>query len=252
MHANCVKADPWPHGYEWELNALLCVCALHMRARLSCENKIKTKKFGEKGNPVSCRSAFRLQVAGRGSISTVLSRSCTEQLSSIPILQSELTNGATRKAKKLWCLGTFHSAWHKQNCHLQILQEQSSILLQYRKPVETFVCTAPNSQITNFNTVSHFNRDEHMVCEWWEGNKSQFPLLYNLAAKYLAIPATSASSERSFLKAGLTIGKLRTRLTGQHIDEINFLHCNSSLLWFLSMKFSIKIKVKKILSRILE
>jgi len=75
-------------------------------------------------------------------------------------------------------------------------------------------------------------RDEHMVCEWWEGNKSQFPLLYNLAAKCLAIPATSASSERSFSKAGLTIGKLRTRLTGQHShsDEINVLHCNSSLL----------------------
>jgi len=52
----------------------------------------------------------------------------------------------------------------------------------------------------------------------------------NLAAKYLAIPATSASSERSFSKAGLTIGKLRTRQTGQHIDEINVLHCNSSLL----------------------
>jgi len=51
-----------------------------------------------------------------------------------------------------------------------------------------------------------------------------------LAAKYLAIPATSASSERSFSKAGLTIGKLRTRQTGQHIDEINVLHCNSSLL----------------------
>ena len=52
------------------------------------------------------------------------------------------------------------------------------------------------------------------VAEWWEGNKSQFSLLYNLAAKYLAIPATSASSEHSFSKAGLTIGKLRTRLTG--------------------------------------
>ena len=77
MHANCVKADPWLHGYEWELNALLCVCAAHARACLSCENKGKTKKFAEKGNHVSCRSAFRLQVAGRGSISTVLSRSCT-------------------------------------------------------------------------------------------------------------------------------------------------------------------------------
>jgi len=73
-------------------------------------------------------------------------------------------------------------------------------------------------------------REGRPVAEWWEGNKSQFPLLYNLAAKYLAIPATSVSSERSFSKAGLTIGKLRTRLTGQHIDEINVLHCNSSLL----------------------
>ena len=67
---------------------------------------------------------------------------------------------------------------------------------------------------------------------WPNGGRetNQFPLLYNLAAKYLAIPATSASSERLFSKAGSTIGKLRTRLTGQHIDEINVLHCNSSLL----------------------
>jgi len=90
-------------------------------------------------------------------------------------------------------------------------------------------CNRPTAEIQSFLKLKIL-RDKHMVCEWWEGNKSQFPLLYNFAAKYLAILATSASSERSFSKAGSTIGKLRTRLTGQHIDEINVLHCNSSLL----------------------
>ena len=66
-------------------------------------------------------------------------------------------------------------------------------------------CNRPTAEIQSFLKLKIFC-DGHMVCEWWEGNKSQFPLLYNVAAKYLAIPATSASSERLFSKAGLTIG----------------------------------------------
>jgi hypothetical protein len=39
------------------------------------------------------------------------------------------------------------------------------------------------------------------VHTWWERNKDTFPTFYQLAQRYLVIPATSASSERRFSKA---------------------------------------------------
>ena len=47
-----------------------------------------------------------------------------------------------------------------------------------------------------------------------------------MALKYHSIPATSASSERSFSSAGLTVTKLRSRLTGKYVENLNVLHCN--------------------------
>ena len=39
-----------------------------------------------------------------------------------------------------------------------------------------------------------------------------------------------ASSERAFSSAGLTVTKLRNRLTGEHVEAINFLHMNDDVL----------------------
>nr|XP_039253466.1 uncharacterized protein LOC120330652 [Styela clava] len=69
-------------------------------------------------------------------------------------------------------------------------------------------------QTTNLNTL-----------EWWKSNTAT-PVLKELAVKYSCMPATSASSERSFSSAGLTASKLRSRLTGKHVEMLNVLHCN--------------------------
>jgi len=47
---------------------------------------------------------------------------------------------------------------------------------------------------------------------WWRANNQRFPVLAKMARDYLAIPGTSASSERAFSKAGLLITDRRTRL----------------------------------------
>ena len=68
------------------------------------------------------------------------------------------------------------------------------------------------------------------LLEWWHEKRNDCPLLYNLGLRYLCIPATSASSERSFSSAGLTVSALRSRLTGSHVGALNILHCNQGFL----------------------
>ena len=65
--------------------------------------------------------------------------------------------------------------------------------------------------------------------KWWSTN-SQLPHLKQLASKYLSITATSASSERCFSTAGLTVSELRTQLRGEHLEALNVMHCNQVLL----------------------
>ena len=60
--------------------------------------------------------------------------------------------------------------------------------------------------------------------QWWAGNQHKFPSLARLASMYLAIPASSAPSERVFTSAGLTIAKDRARLLPSRADELVFLH----------------------------
>jgi len=60
--------------------------------------------------------------------------------------------------------------------------------------------------------------------DWWRVHQSDFPYLAKLSIRYLAIPATSAPSERVFSTAGLTISKERARLESSRANELVFLH----------------------------
>ena len=61
-----------------------------------------------------------------------------------------------------------------------------------------------------------------MPLAYWELNSSNYPILAILARRYLAIPATSASSERFFSQGALVINKLRNRLNK---DTFNIIMC---------------------------
>ena len=60
--------------------------------------------------------------------------------------------------------------------------------------------------------------------EYWKMNQHRFPSVAILAKKYLAVPGTSASSERVFSTAGLTITKNRSNLHPDTVDAIIFLN----------------------------
>lgn len=68
-----------------------------------------------------------------------------------------------------------------------------------------------------------FDKNED-VLNWWKTNGARFPLMAQLARKCFSIPASSASSERSFSTAGRIIEKRRTNLKGSSVDSLMFLH----------------------------
>ena len=66
--------------------------------------------------------------------------------------------------------------------------------------------------------------------QWWADNALKFPILATLANRYLAIPATSASSERLWSIASQIITKTRTQLEGHVVADLIFLKENGHLL----------------------
>ena len=68
------------------------------------------------------------------------------------------------------------------------------------------------------------NKDD--VLGWQRDHATHFPSLSILARKYLCIPATSASSERSFSTAGRIVEKRRTSLSAEIVDSLLVLHDN--------------------------
>ena len=61
---------------------------------------------------------------------------------------------------------------------------------------------------------------------WWADNNRLFPTVACVAARYLAIPATSVTSERQFSAAGRLLTKLRSRLEPDRVDTLLFLYKN--------------------------
>ena len=55
---------------------------------------------------------------------------------------------------------------------------------------------------------------------WWKANENSFPILSKLAKYVLAIPASSATSERIFSAGGLTVSHLRCQLDDDKVEDI--------------------------------
>jgi len=58
--------------------------------------------------------------------------------------------------------------------------------------------------------------------QWWEdmSDRKKFPILSQLASQFLAIPATSAPSERNFSRSALVLTAKRSRLASRIISAI--------------------------------
>lgn len=57
---------------------------------------------------------------------------------------------------------------------------------------------------------------------WWKVNKSKFPLLSELAQKFLCIPATSVPSKCVFSTAGHIVNVKRASLLPENVNMLVF------------------------------
>ena len=60
--------------------------------------------------------------------------------------------------------------------------------------------------------------------KWWKEHAAKFPYLSQLARRYLAMPATSASVERLFSVAGQVVTAKRASLDPETVTLLVFLH----------------------------
>lgn len=67
------------------------------------------------------------------------------------------------------------------------------------------------------------------ILEWWQCNKMRFPRLYCFARLIFSIPASSASAERLFSKAGKLVTN-RPNMRSELVDEILFLNSNFDIV----------------------
>ena len=82
----------------------------------------------------------------------------------------------------------------------------------------------PDREIQQFRCLSLAPDD---VAAWWSTQTETYPRLSMLARVILAIPATSAPSERIFSTAGLTVNAKRSSLAPSTVDKVIFVHENA-------------------------
>ena len=80
-------------------------------------------------------------------------------------------------------------------------------------------------KIVNYKCESSMPLDSNPLL-WWKVHQKTYPLLGNLAQKYLSIPATSVASERVFTTAGDLVTAQRSCLSCEQVDRLIFLKKN--------------------------
>jgi hypothetical protein len=80
-----------------------------------------------------------------------------------------------------------------------------------------------NNKIEKYMHISACHVDLSDLLAWWK-NHEEFSCSSRVSGNVFSVPATSASSERTFSVFGLVVQERRTNLSSESVDSILFLH----------------------------
>jgi hypothetical protein len=89
------------------------------------------------------------------------------------------------------------------------------------------VVAAPDNEVSEYLQIYEIPITSDPLI-WWNEKKDKFPILSNLAQKYLAVSATSTASERLFSDGGNLLTNKRTCMKPKLFKKIMFLKRNAS------------------------
>lgn len=107
----------------------------------------------------------------------------------------------------------------------QVMGEQ-----MWEDDVDELPQPAAYNEIDTYRNLPITSDDNFDLLAWWKTHKAQLPRLAQVAKHILAIPASSAASERNFSAAGLTVDKLRSMINPKNVDDLLFLRSNMDLV----------------------
>jgi len=82
--------------------------------------------------------------------------------------------------------------------------------------------------------------EEFDILKWWRAHQADFPLLAQMARDYLAIPVSSASSERLFSACGNILTSHRQNLGSEKFSKMIFAQQNMEQLKHTIIKWETK------------
>jgi hypothetical protein len=102
---------------------------------------------------------------------------------------------------------------------------------------EDIVAARPTSELDEFSREEGIAMNKCPL-EWWAARASRYPVLAEMARVYLAVPASSAPSERVFSVAKLVLSDKRRRLDVDRVARLMFMKRNMALYQELTGKES--------------
>jgi len=85
-------------------------------------------------------------------------------------------------------------------------------------------------EVTRYRSTPECDGKQELPLVWWKRHSTIFPHISRLARRYLALPASSAPSERVFSRLNVTVTARRASLLPEKVERLILVHENRKLM----------------------